>query len=121
LRTLSRSRFVHQQRGINIDPEEKTLSQFVTSWLESVRRDVAPATYISYESAVRIHLNPFLGHLLLSKLTASHVQEFKEAKLREIRTNCLGVTKPSDDEVEMKRHLSGQDGWLLPESATHGA
>src|ERR1019366_6426429 len=41
-----------QQRGINIDPEKQTVGTFLARWIETVKRDVAPATYVRYEATV---------------------------------------------------------------------
>jgi hypothetical protein len=73
-----------QQRGINIDLEKQTDAQFLASWLESVGRDVSPATYAGYSNTVRLHINPMLGKMLLSKLRPEHVQRLKHSKLDSI-------------------------------------
>src|SRR5437016_12077517 len=63
-----------QQRGININPGKQTVAQFLRSWLDTVKPDVTPATYISYEGTVRLHLIPALGTIPLAKLAAAHIQ-----------------------------------------------
>jgi len=98
-----------QQRGININPEKKTVAQFLASWLEGVKRDVTPATYVSYEATVRLHLAPVLGDVILSKLRAEHVQRLKEVKLDSVITKGPRVRKPRKGEsVPEARHLSAK-------------
>lgn len=98
-----------QQRGINIDPEKVTVARFLTSWLEDIKHDVEPATYVSYEGAVRLHLSPALGRILLSKLRPEHIQEFKKAKLEAVVSKGPGVRKPVKDRPAPEpRHLSAK-------------
>lgn len=50
-----------------------TLGAFLTGWLRSVRPDLAPSTWRKYESIVRVHLTPTLGHRRLSELSVADV------------------------------------------------
>src|SRR5260370_19003378 len=70
-----------QQRGVNIDPAKQTVARFLNGWLESLKADVSPATYVSYEGTVRLHLIPALGEIQLAKLGAHHIQGLKQEKL----------------------------------------
>jgi integrase len=64
-----------QQQGVNIDPERLTVAAFLDRWLEQVIKPHRRArTYRSYADTVRLHLTPRLGHHLLAKLSAVHVQ-----------------------------------------------
>src|ERR1035437_7861657 len=67
-----------RQRGINIDPEKQTVGDFLSRWIDTVKRDVAPATYVSYEATVRLHLTPALGNIPLAKLGAHHIEKLKQ-------------------------------------------
>jgi integrase len=97
-----------QQRGININPEKQTVGAFLTAWLEAVKRDVSPATYISYEAVVRLHLTPALGKIPLAKLGAHHVQKLKQDKLDAIMEAGPGIRKPVEGQpAPAPRHLSG--------------
>ncbi len=98
-----------QQRGINIDPQKRTLGDFLKSWLAEIKRDVAPSTYVSYEGAVRIHIAPALGDILLTKLQVEHIQQFKQAKLDGLIKRGPGVKRPTKDNPEVEgRHLSAR-------------
>jgi len=98
----------NQQRGININPERQTVGTFLTRWLETIKRDVAPATYVSYEAIVRLHLAPALGKIPLAKLEAHHIQQLKQDKLDAIRETGPGVCKPVEGQpAPAPRRLSG--------------
>ena len=57
------------------EPNRITLAQFLKRWLEDAARPtIRPATYISYERLIRLHINPHLGGVALAKLTPAHVQ-----------------------------------------------
>lgn len=96
-----------QQRGITINPEKQTAAQFLNGWLMSVKSDIAPSTYVSYEKTVRLHLIPTLGNTPLAKLTAPQIQRLKEEKIEEVITKGPGVKKPVEgNPAAAPRHLS---------------
>lgn len=50
------------------------LSEFLDQWLQNTaRRTVRTQTYNSYESIVRLHINPYIGGVRLTKLEPSHI------------------------------------------------
>lgn len=70
-----------QQQG-KIDPEKMTVTQLLDLWLSDVVADnVKPATYLAYESDIRLYLKPKLGRTLLQKLVPLDVQRM----LRELK------------------------------------
>src|ERR1035437_1123800 len=96
-----------QQRGINIDPEKQTVGHFLSRWIDTVKRDVAPATYVSYEATVRLHLTPALGKIPLAKLGAHHVQRMKQEKLEAVREGGPGIRKAIEGQPAPEpQHLS---------------
>src|ERR1035437_10073002 len=95
------------QRGINIDPEKQAVGHFLSRWIDTVKRDVAPATYVSYEAAVRLHLTPALGKIPLAKLGAHHIEKLKQGKLDAIMEGGPGIRKPIEGQpAPPPRHLS---------------
>jgi len=71
-----------QQQGRPVAFEQLTVSAFLKRWLEeSAKPRVRPATYVDYESIVRLHLVPSLGRLKLQNLEPRHVQQLLNAKL----------------------------------------
>jgi integrase len=96
-----------QQRGINIAPGKQTVAQFLNDWLKTIKSDVAPSTYVSYEGTVRLHLIPTLGELRLSKLGAQHVQRLKEEMTQALVKVGPRVKKLLNDQLAPEpRHLS---------------
>src|SRR2546422_625920 len=96
-----------QQRGININPGKQTVAEFLRSWLDTVKPDVTPATYVSYEGTVRLHLIPALGTIPLAKLAAAHIQRFKQEKIEAIVMSGPGVKKTIEGQpAPSPRYLS---------------
>lgn len=68
--------------GVPIPSRNRKLSDYLDYWLnEVVRPNRRPATFARYETAVRIHLKPGIGHYTLTSLTAPAVQTFLNSKL----------------------------------------
>ena len=95
-----------QQRGIVIAPGKQTVGQFLQAWLTALKSDVTPATFISYESTVRLHLIPAIGDLRLSKLGAAHVQRLKDETIKAVVYVGPGVKKPAEGRPPEAQHLS---------------
>jgi integrase len=66
LRTLDTNEHVASTR--------MTLRQWLASWLEAVRGEVAPRTHERYAEIVKNFLVPALGNLSIAKLAPSHLQ-----------------------------------------------
>jgi integrase len=62
------------ERGTAIDPPRMTVGEYLAQWLETVRPNVNPATYASYECISRSRIVPIIGTVPLQKLTALRVQ-----------------------------------------------
>ena len=60
--------------GEHIDPNSMTVSQWLTTWLENVRVEVAPKSHERYGEVVKNFLIPELGNLPLAKLAPNHIQ-----------------------------------------------
>ncbi|MET8645982.1 site-specific integrase [Streptomyces sp. NPDC004074] len=84
----------------------RTLAVFLAYWLEDiVKPNLAPLTYVSYEGAVRLYINPHLGSKRLDKLTVRDVREWinklivtcqccaqgKDAKRRLAQQRCCAI------------------------------
>jgi integrase len=71
-------------QGLPVAVGRQTVGQFLNRWLdESVKPNVRPRTFESYELTVRLHLAPTLGKLRLDKLGPQHVQALLNRKLKE--------------------------------------
>jgi hypothetical protein len=51
------------------DPDRLTTTQWLCRWLDQVRPEIANYTFRGYESAVRVHIAPRLGDILLARLS----------------------------------------------------
>jgi integrase len=64
------------------DANKETVGQYLQRWLnESKRGNLAPRTYANYQSHIRGHLIPALGHVKLKSLTSAQIQALYRAKL----------------------------------------
>ena len=71
-----------RSNGLPSPNERQTVGQFLSRWLEdSARPSVRPTTFQSYQSYVRLHLIPELGHLKLARLMPADVQRYLNARL----------------------------------------
>ena len=69
-----RSKVAH---GIPIPDGRLTVGAFLDIWLRDlVKPNKPPTTYKAYETKVRVHLKPALGHLKLATLGPRDVQEY---------------------------------------------
>ena len=65
------------KKGIDLKGEKQTLDHFLTAWLEEVAAPrLRPSTLKGYESYIRKHIAPALGHITLATLTPQDVQKF---------------------------------------------
>lgn len=51
-----------------------TLSEWLSAWYESRKSEVSPSTLWNFESTIRLHINPHLGHLRLDKVSALQIE-----------------------------------------------
>jgi len=69
------------RRTLPTSTDEQSFGQHLTNWLEEVvKRTNRPSTYRSYEHLVRVHVQPALGSIALSKLTTQQVRSFLNQK-----------------------------------------
>lgn len=51
-----------------------TVGQYLRSWLDTAgRRSLKASTWRTYDVALRLHIDPAIGHITLARLTAEHV------------------------------------------------
>jgi integrase len=53
-----------------------TVGKWMDHWLTIAKRSVRVKTYVSYESYVRLHIKPALGHHRLDRLLPEHLEAF---------------------------------------------
>jgi len=67
--------------GLDLEPTRLTLAEYLVQWLDAVRGNVAPSTYVRYEGMMRRQVIPYIGGIALSKLRPLHIQQLY-ARLR---------------------------------------
>jgi len=61
--------------GTHVEPARMTVGDLLLKWLaDCVAGNVSGKTYERYEGAIRVHLIPALGHILLKDLRPLHIQ-----------------------------------------------
>lgn len=86
--------------GDHVDPNRVTVREWLATWLDAVRAEVAPKTHERYGEIVSNFLVPALGNLQLAKLAPVHIQE---------AYNALAVGGRRD----------GKEGGLSPRTRRH--
>lgn len=77
-------------KGAHITPTGYTVSQWLREWLITYALPtVKQSTYISYESYVRLHLEPMLGTIKLTALTIEQLQRFFNQKQQTLAVKSL--------------------------------
>jgi integrase len=61
--------------GTLIEPSKQTVSEYLDSWLKFKQTQVRPNTFINWESKVRLHIVPHIGHIQLANLRPEHVDK----------------------------------------------
>lgn len=70
------------EAGTWIEPAKLKLGDYLEQWLNDFKKShVTPGTHYAYERAIRDHLRPQLGDLLLSQVTAHRVQRYYAERL----------------------------------------
>jgi integrase len=62
--------------GQHVDPTRMTLREWLTTWLATMKQEVAPRSHERYAVIVTHHLIPSLGNLPIVKLAPAHIQNF---------------------------------------------
>lgn len=78
-----------QGKTIADEPESSMpFSVFIERWLGTyVKNNNKPSEQLNKRTAVKNHLKPFFGKMELSKINALHVEEFKQLKQEEGKSN----------------------------------
>jgi integrase len=61
--------------GEHVDPNRITVREWLATWLDATRPEVAPKSAERYGEIVNNHLAPALGNLQLAKLAPVHIQD----------------------------------------------
>ena len=97
-------------KGTHIIPNGYTVSQWLQEWLITYAfPTVKQSTYISYESYVRLHLEPMLRTIKLTALTIEQLQRFFNQKQQTLAVkslrNIYNMAHACLDQVVINGHL----------------
>ena len=70
------------QRGLPVPLERLTVADYLTDWLAMKKLDLRPSTYLNYETRVRVHILPAIGHIPLTKLSAVDLNRMYAASVK---------------------------------------
>jgi integrase len=82
---------VHERAtGVFVEPNKITLGEWLDRWLNTYKKPARRrTTYDNYETMVRVHIKPAIGHIPLLKLRASDLQELYNRKKEEGKSSSL--------------------------------
>jgi len=103
--------------------EAITVAGYLHRWLAHVRTRVRPGTYEGYESLVRCHISPALGHHRLSDLHPLHLQDLYTDRLAATQTRrALSPSSVLNLHLVLTQALQQAVRWqLLTVNPAHGA
>jgi integrase len=81
---------VDRDKGIELKPATVTFSELKRRWLET-RTDLAPSTAATYETLLRVHVEPVLGRLRLRDIKPLHIEAVKTAVVKKGRSQKLAL------------------------------
>lgn len=73
-------------RGVKVGSRE-TVGEYLRRWIDSVKPAIGERTWEGYESIIRVHLTPALGHVRLDKLSTLDVRQLVARLASEGRAN----------------------------------
>lgn len=62
-----------KEDGVRLTQSRMPLGEYLQVWLDRIRPTLRDKSYSGYESIVRVHLTPRLGHIRLNKLMSEHI------------------------------------------------
>ncbi len=75
--------FENKDKGMPVAMDRQTVEQYLQNWMEVMRAKIRPRTWHRYEQHLRVHVLPALGNVILTKLSAQHLQSLYAKKLAE--------------------------------------
>jgi integrase len=79
------ARLVELDRGVGIGGSKDTVEQFMAAWLVS-KKSIRASSRVLYADTIRLHINPYLGEMLLTKLGPRHIAAWHGRLLRDGRS-----------------------------------
>jgi integrase len=107
-----------------VEPSNTKLGDWLDTWLQNYKKNVLkPTTYDSYETNIKCHLKPGLGHIALKDLKTTDIQQFVNDKygdgdkvstalLRKLKNILHGALKQAIVNQLITKNVS--EGVVLP-------
>jgi len=72
----NKAKYEIQQQGKCLEPSKLLYKDYLNEWLSNKRHNLSQQTFELYSSNINNHIEPVLGDIQLSKLSALHIQRF---------------------------------------------
>ena len=76
-----------RDQGVDLKPQTVTFSELMKRWLDMKTPDLAPVVAETYETLLRVHVEPVLGKLKLRDIKPLHIEAVKSAVLKKGRSS----------------------------------
>src|SRR5688572_7381929 len=70
-----------RDQGIDLRPQTTTFKEVMDRWLKVRSPDLAPSTASTYETLLRVHVEPVIGRIKLQDLKPLHIENVKSGVL----------------------------------------
>lgn len=80
------------QQGTFVEPSKVTVGEWLDTWLNEYKKPpkIRPTTWQGYETVIRVHIKPAIGHIPLRQLQPSHLQKLYNEKAAQGRVDGKG-------------------------------
>jgi integrase len=108
-----------QQRvnnGLVAEPSKMRFAEWIDKWLNDyMKPSLRPTTWESYESQVKNHIKPTIGHLRLNQLQTADLQKLYNDKFNLKSKKCLECKKVTSSMIESELQTCKHCDSTLPE------
>ena len=117
---LKRAINIDIDRGVFVPARYKRakslhLSKFSKNWLAEIKSDVALGTWHGYETAMRLYIEPALGHLFLADIGHPDLKNLMQGMNHlqaKTKRNVLGVLHAMMSDARRDGHLTQLPPWI---------
>ena len=80
-----------RDQGVDLKPETVTFRELIKRWLDMKTPNLSPSAAATYETLLRVHVEPVIGRLKLRDLKPLHIEAVKAAVLKKGRSQKLAL------------------------------
>jgi len=73
----------------HVTSTQMNMEQYLKHWIEARTSELRVTTVLRYQEIIRLHINPFIGQLKLTKIEPSHVQRLYNTLKEQERSNRI--------------------------------